>query len=206
MDVERVAEALGVSAGTVKSTLHRARAALRRRLAAAAPHMEEVPGMTTWFMAGDHPEQYERGSLAEGGRRIARLTFRGGEPQGFGTLMQQFLADRYRGKRVRFAAGVRSRGAGWAALWMRVDDAEGRILAFDNMSDRPLQGTHDWTRAAVVLDVAPEASEICFGFLLSGTGEAQMTDLAFEEVGPDVAVTGRDDRAFEPRNLELREE
>jgi len=41
---------------------------------------------------------------------------------GFGTLMQDFRADHYQGKRVRFSAFVKTEAAqDWAGLWMRVD-------------------------------------------------------------------------------------
>jgi hypothetical protein len=45
---------------------------------------------------------------------------------GFGTLMQDFRAKQYVGKRVRFSAFVKSENVeGWAGLWMRVDKGEG---------------------------------------------------------------------------------
>jgi hypothetical protein len=63
-------------------------------------------------------------------------------------------------------------------------------LAFDNMQDRPITGTKDWTRYEVVVDVAPEATDIAFGALLSGSGHLWIDDLAFEIVGPKVPTTG----------------
>jgi hypothetical protein len=59
--------------------------------------------------------------------------------EGFGTLMQDFRANEYVGKRVRFSAFVKSQDLeSWAGLWMRVDQGEGatpQVLAFDNMVD-----------------------------------------------------------------------
>src|SRR5450631_487339 len=41
---------------------------------------------------------------------------------GFGTLMQDFRADHYQGKRVRFSAFVKTEAAqDWAGQWKRVD-------------------------------------------------------------------------------------
>ena len=54
---------------------------------------------------------------------------------------------------------------------MRVDGPDsGRHLAFDNMLDRPIKGTTDWTRYAVVLDVDKTAVAIAFGVLAGGEG------------------------------------
>jgi len=59
---------------------------------------------------------------------------------------------------------------GWAGLWMRVDDAQGKALAFDNMRDRGVTGFNDWHRYQVDLPVADNAAQICFGPLLVGDG------------------------------------
>jgi len=76
-----------------------------------------------------------------------------------------------------------------AALFMRVDGAEGKILAFDNMRGRQITGTSDWTRYAIVLDVAEEAENIVFGILLSWNGQVWMADVSLDVVGPDVPPT-----------------
>ena len=70
---------------------------------------------------------------------------------------------------------------------MRVDDAQGETLQFDNMSylmDRSVAGSTDWAEYEVILDVAPEAANICLGFLLSGTGAVWANGLQLEVVGP----------------------
>jgi hypothetical protein len=40
----------------------------------------------------------------------------------------------------------------------------------DNLQDRPLRGTTDWTEAANVLDVGEDAASVHFGVLLAGAG------------------------------------
>ena len=150
-----------------------------------------------WIHAGDRPAEYESGVDPRGGRAgraCAFLRSRRAGPVGFGTLMQSVAADEYLGKRVRFSADVKAAGvASWAGLWMRVDGAwqEGQppMLAFDNMRGRPIKGTRDWARYAVVLDVPAEAHGIAFGILLEGAGQAWMDGLRLEIVGTDVATT-----------------
>ena len=87
-------------------------------------------------------------------------------------MMQSFTAGRYRGKRVRLTAELRTEevvGAG--TIWMRIDGVK-RAIRFDNMETRTADGvlrdTTDWTRREVVLDVPADAESIHFGFYLRG--------------------------------------
>jgi hypothetical protein len=71
-------------------------------------------------------------------------------------------------------------------------------LAFDNMGDRKIEGTTQWTKYSVVLDVPEEAAAIAFGLLLNGKGQVWLDELAFDVVGPDVATTAL---GLEPQEL-----
>jgi hypothetical protein len=154
-----------------------------------------------WFRAGDHPGDYEMGMEPGGGRTgkaSATIKGKGPSPAGFGTLMQSINAGEYKGKRVRLSGWVKAAGiAQWAGLWMRVDGpppAGSNLpasLGFDNMQDRPINGTLGWKRHEIVLDVAPEATFISFGILLSGVGQAWIDDLSLDVVGRDVPLTGQ---------------
>ncbi|HKF75370.1 MAG TPA: RNA polymerase sigma factor [Candidatus Dormibacteraeota bacterium] len=210
--LSEIATILGITEGTVKSSLHRARSALRSRLQAERrPARTRRTTMATgWFMAGSHPHQYRSEVAADAyhGGRAARLMFSSQDPPaGFGTLMQTIRSDRYLNRRVRLSAMVRTQDVdGWLGLWMRVDgQSAGRSLAFDNMQPRAIKGTTDWHRYDVVLDVAPEATAIAFGVLLSGRGEGWIADMRFEEVGLDVPTTGRGDWPDQPQNLDFSE-
>jgi len=145
-----------------------------------------------WFLAGDHPQNYETGVDAQTsyeGRPSAYLKYTGSEAKGFGTLMQSFQADQYAGKRVRFSAEVKAEGVQeWAGLWMRVDKGT-KAVSFDNMQDRAIKGTGGWQHYAVVLDVPADATGIAFGILLSKTGEVWINGANFEVVESNVPVT-----------------
>lgn len=145
-----------------------------------------------WYIAGSKPTEYESGidTLATfNGHPSAYLKAKVPNVEGFGTLMQDFRADHYTGKRVRFSAFVKTeRAQDWAGLWMRIDNGS-QQLAFDNMQDRSIKGTTDWKRYDVVLDVPQNATGIFFGVLLSGTGMVWLSDAKFEIVGPDVPTT-----------------
>lgn len=160
-----------------------------------------------WFPAGTQPGDYEMGiSEAEdnAGRRFAFV--RSGEnPRGFGTLMQVFAADDYRGKRLRLRAEVKALAVEhWAALWMRVDGRwPTEMLAFDNMQDRPITGSTEWRQHDVVLDVAPAATQVAFGVLLSGIGEVRIADVEITPVSNDVAATHSETYPSAPMNLDF---
>ena len=127
---------------------------------------------------------------------------------GFGTLMQTFKADTYRGQRIRMSGYVRSRNVkDWAGLWMRVDGAKDEVLAFDNMQNRAVKGTTDWTRYEIVLDVPETSQQIAFGVLLSGMGQVWLDDVKFETVGKEVPTTGSKSSEVPsaPRNLDFEE-
>jgi hypothetical protein len=114
------------------------------------------------------------------------------EVDGYGTIMQQFLADNYQGKRIRMSAYLKTSNVnGWAGLWMRVNDEKStHSLSFDNMQDRSVKGTTDWKKYEIVLDVPSNAYKISFGALLSGTGQIWFENFSFAEVAKDTPVTG----------------
>jgi hypothetical protein len=159
-----------------------------------------------WYLAGSKPQAYQSGvnDAQYNGHRVAFLKSVVPTPDGFGTLMQDFRADDYAGKRVRFSAMLKADNVtNWAGLWMRIDKANGassapKTLAFDNMQDRPVKGTEDWKSYQVVLDVPNDATGVFFGVLLTGPGDVMMTDVKIETVGLDVETTAPSN-ASQPR-------
>jgi hypothetical protein len=61
----------------------------------------------------------------------------------------------------------------------RLDAAAGGG-AFDNMGDRGISGTVDWTEVLVDVDVPAGGERVVFGPLLNGEGTAWFDDLRFE--------------------------
>ena len=149
-----------------------------------------------WILAGSKPSNYETGIDPQATYRDAQSAYlKARTPSegetGFGTLMQSFRAERYLGKQVRLSGFVKADGVqGWAGLWMRVDK-NSKVVAFDNMEDRPIKGTNDWQRYEVVLAVPKDATAISFGVLLAGAGTVWLNNTNFEVVQSDVPTTGR---------------
>lgn len=147
-----------------------------------------------WMLSGSHPYHYEMGIDREEvhqGKASGYLKSNGVEtPSEFATMMQQFKADTYRGKRVRLTGFVKSQDVEvFSGLWMRVDSASEDILQFDNMHNRPITGTRSWNHYSLVLDVPENSAVISFGLLLTGSGHVWVDQLRFEEVGKDVPTT-----------------
>ncbi len=165
-----------------------------------------------WFPAGSHPKDYQMSvdrDVSHSGKAGASLKSIASKPAGFGTLMQTFKADAYRGKRVRMSGYIRAQEVkDWAGLWMRVDGPRSELLAFDNMQNRAIKGTSDWAKYEIVLDVPESAQEIAVGLLLTGAGQVWMDDLVFEIVGQDIPTTGTKPTAGvlpAPANLDFEE-
>jgi hypothetical protein len=154
--------------------------------------LEPLP--EAWFLTGRHDGEYQVGLVpgaVQDGSPVARLRLRPdvARPAGFGALMQSIAATRYAGHRVRFSALLRGyEVTGWAGLWLRVDGDQ-RPLVLDNMQDRPVRGSTDWTEASIVLDVGGDASSLHFGMLLRGAGAVDLAHPRFEEASAAVPVT-----------------
>lgn len=171
----------------------------------AAPLQESQPGKPPagWVGGGrGYIAEVDR-SIAHSGDSSARITALANR-YGVGNVSQTLDATAWRGKRVKFSAQLRtdSDSHGFSGLWMRVEAADGRLVAFDNMGakERRLYGTTQWTASQLVLDVPQTASIVNLGFVLSGTGRAWMDDVRVEVVDEKTPVTARsrDYEVFHP--------
>lgn len=113
----------------------------------------------------------------------------------FNGIVQSFIADNYRGKRVRFNAYLKSENIeGSGAIWMRADSDSG-IISFDNLStghtDRSVKGSSEWKKYEIVLDIPLSSQSIYIGAYLSGKGKLWIDDMSLAMVDPaKVEVTG----------------
>ena len=125
--------------------------------------------------------------------------------------MQNCLPDKFLGKRVRMTGYIKSENVtGWAGLWMRVDQKDSnKALSFDNMQDRAVKGTTEWTKYEIVLDVPLTATNLAYGALVSGGGTIWFDSISFEEVDESVPTTGEDQQKYmpvkEPSNLSFED-
>lgn len=167
-----------------------------------------------WMLTGVYPHQYEVGIDRKNvNRGTASGTIRADKSahtHGFGTLMQMFKADQYRGQRLRLTGFLMTEQVQMAGLWLRIDGKDEEPLAFDNMVNRPVLGTTDWTPYEVVLDVAEQAHAIAFGVLLNGPGQVWVDSIRLEQVDDTVPTTdslaeGLQELPDSPMNLDFEE-
>ena len=69
-----------------------------------------------------------------------------------------------------------------------MDAADGERLGFCNCDDGP-DGTTNWERYSLVLDVPERTQDIAFGMFLDGKGEVWAEDFRLDPVGKDVQVS-----------------
>lgn len=161
-----------------------------------------------WTMTGEFPTDYTTGldkMIVHSGHHSAYLKSIDERAKGFSTLMQQIKAENYLGERIRFSGFAKTEDLKeTAGFWMRVDHSSGEVLAFDNMMNRPIKGTTEWSHYSVVLDVPLKSDAIAFGVLLNGSGQIWVDELSFEIVDASIPVTEENpllDLADEPVNL-----
>ena len=167
----------------------------------------EVPRGWSVPKAAEDYEATVDTKVSRSGKASACIRNISATPKNWGNLIQSFAADDYRGKRVRLTGYVKTLNVTTAQFWLRVDSQTLKTLAFDNMYDRRVVGTVDWTKCELVLEVPDEAATIVLGCMLFGTGKLWFDDLKFEVVGKDVPVTDtyrtRDKLLQAPENLDF---
>jgi len=138
-----------------------------------------------WFKTGSLPDSYKTGldnKIFKNGLNSAFVESIDNNVEGFGTMMQTCNAKNYLGTRIKMTGYIKSeKVSDWAGMWLRVDSRiEHTSLSFDNMQDRPVTGTTDWTKCEIILNVPEESGTLNFGFLISGTGKIWFDNISIE--------------------------
>lgn len=105
------------------------------------------------------------------------------DAQNFAWVGQCASATPFSEKHAKLSGFIKTSGVagGYAGLWIRVDAANGQVLGMDNMQDRGLTDTRDWSSVSASIDVPKDAAQICVGGLLTGGGTAWIDDLSITE-------------------------
>jgi hypothetical protein len=154
-----------------------------------------------WGLIGGVSPSVEVGvdrTIAHGGKASAYLKAAADDGFRFGILRQWVRAVRYRGKRVRLSAYLKTQNVGTT----RRSGARLDFLVFDKahryggppMRGRLIQGTTDWTRYERVVDVPQQTVLLFIGIVLTGSGQVWADDIQLQVVGKDVSVTSSTDR------------
>lgn len=149
-----------------------------------------VPG---WALTGTRTDAYEvrcDAIFTDCEIPILRTRSFTSEPFGMGSLTHSESATPWVGQRLEVRAELKGGNIdGWAGVWMRIDDANGKVLAFDNMQNRPVRGTTSFSWYSVVLDVPVNAARVTFGVFLHGPGAVFVRELMFESIGQSKVST-----------------
>jgi hypothetical protein len=156
-------------------------------------------GLSSWFAGntsqGNSDYQVTADtSTSHTGNSSALIESKQGITKSSGLVSQMFPIDAYSGQRIRISAFVKADSVEtYGGLWAAVDERTAfgaRTHAFDNMENRPITGTADWTPYSIVLDAPAAASTLRVGGLLNGRGRLWFDDFTIEAVDTSVAVTG----------------
>ena len=138
-----------------------------------------------WLKAGSNPDSYNFGSdstVFENGHRSTYIESLVKNIDGFATIMQMCSAKNYLGTTIKMTGYIKSENVNdWAGMWLRVDSRKTyESVSFDNMQDRPIRATSDWTKCEIVLEVPEDSGIINYGALISGSGKIWFDNISFE--------------------------
>jgi len=146
-----------------------------------------------WFKAGSAPTQYQMGPDDKNNEVFSIKSISTDlDESSFGTYMTTESPSKFIEKRVRLTGLVKSSiETGWAGLWLRIDGKNrNETLGFDNMQNRPIVNSTDWTSYSIVLDIPSNAISMSYGMLLAGKGQVWFKDVSIDIVEKNVPITG----------------
>ncbi|HEY3762505.1 MAG TPA: sigma-70 family RNA polymerase sigma factor [Verrucomicrobiae bacterium] len=104
------------------------------------------------------------------------------------------------GKHVRLTGWIKTKSVqGWVGAFMIIMGMDGQKRQYDDMSDRPIQGTTDWQEVELVTDLPNEPCIIYFGPDLYGPGELWADDF-------QISLADADEPDTDERNWRIARE
>lgn len=141
-----------------------------------------------WTKTGSKANSYEVGlddAATKKGNKCAYIKSIKSNIRGFGAIMQKCEAKLYLGKQIKMTGFLKTESVtNWSGMWLRVDSKYGgKVLSFDNMQNRSIKGSTDWTKCEIILNVPQESSTLNFGVLLDGVGKVWFDKITFDVLG-----------------------
>jgi len=128
------------------------------------------------WIGGPRPTLHLDSVVVRSGRYAGRIERRGDSPSTFSAFTYKLPVD-FAGDTLELRGWLKAEDVtGSASLWQRQDGRNG-VVQFDNMRDRALTGTMDWTELRVALPLDARAREVYLGALLVGEGRLWVDDL-----------------------------
>ena len=140
-----------------------------------------------WMAGGNKPDHFEMKpdtTVKQGGTASACVRFVAPKFEGFGTLMQQFKADAWRGKRVRMSAWVKTdslKSVAYIKLF-----AHGLYGTLQGIASEQFSVTQPWTLTTQTLDLPPDTYQVWAWCQYDGPvrGKVHFDDVSLEVLGP----------------------
>lgn len=196
------ADALANANPTHSATNSRANSASNTAAASAAtstaadsaPSSDETP--TGWGITGSNAQSYSlqtnRLVALSGGACAELIASSDADTSRFGALVQISSARAFAGKRLELSGYISSVDApAGAALWLRADSSDRKIVGFENTLPRGIRGTQEWSYQSIVMDIPAEAAVLVYGAFLNGRGTLYVDDLQFRIVDESTPVTAK---------------
>lgn len=146
-----------------------------------------------WHKWGDYELSIE--NLSHSGQRAGVIT---SDESGssFGSIAYKIPAH-YKGKSIQLKGFMKTQDVeeGFAGLLLRID-ANGEVLAFDNMVRQKIKGTTDWQEYNITLDYTEEADNIFVAGILVGKGKVWFDDFVLSIDGESIQNLKEDKELF----------
>lgn len=149
----------------------------------------------SWHLTGYKVENYQFDvEEGQGMDRTFAATIKSinEEQDGNFVAIQGCKSKKFLGKRIRMSGMLKSKNVStYSVFWIRVDtESPIKGVFFDNMFDRSIKGTTDWTKYELVINIPENAYAIYYGAILAGNGQIWFDDLSIEVVDNDYPLTG----------------
>jgi len=126
---------------------------------------------------GGPPETIHADSVVVHGGQWACRIARDAEAGNSFTALSYRMPVEKQGRTITLKGWLKTENVSeFAGLWLRLDGNAG-MVGFDNMQDRQLKGTHDWTEYTINVPFNAAARHVVFGALTAGQGNLWIDDL-----------------------------
>lgn len=145
------------------------------------PDATKPSGLAAWETNQTFPVSLDN-SHAHNGR--ASLRMKSVEGQSFGTFVQNMELPKGNAsiRKLKLSGFLkRDSVTGFCGFWINVFAGQ-ETIAFDNMYNQQLTGTHDWKEVSAIVYADDSATELNLGGLLVGAGTVWFDDIQITEI------------------------
>ena len=149
------------------------------------------------WVTGDSPYKITIDTIVKfNQKKSIRIDCKRYNENSFGYTVNKFPIKYAKGKSLELKGKVRTENVikGYAGIWLNANNDD-ETITFDNMNDRGLTNSNDWTEVSIKLKINKTVNKITFGVLLTGQGKAWFDDL-------EIFIDGEKFKDKKPKYLE----